>query len=145
MLSQDIAAAYVVIRDREWYVTGCPSDIERLHVAGFVERAWQIRLDNGHRPYAVLKQTIYFPITHVPTTTPKNAMTEEIALISGVHFAQNLHLVTDTMLLRKSPAFWSELEVAFVDERHVANDGYYAAYRGVVQPLIQNIKFSRIA
>lgn len=143
-LASEVAAALIVVGNKEWYVVGNPSDIGRLHVAGYIERAWQLKMDNGHRPYAVLRKTIYFPITEPPTDSVKNLLTQSVAAASGIPFAANLHLVTDTYLFRKSAAFWGDIWVDFADQGELQKSGFYAVYHGVIQPVIQNIKFSRL-
>lgn len=143
--ASEVSAALIVVGANEWYVVGNPSDIGRLHEAGYIERAWALKMDNGHRPYAVLRKTIYFPITDQATNTEKNQLTQAIAAVTGLSFTDDLHAVTDTYLFRTSAAFWGDLWVDYRDRGALSTEGYYAVYYGVTQPLIQNIKFSRLA
>lgn len=144
-LANEFAAALIVSGANEWYVVGRQSDIGRLHAGGFVERAWQLKLDNGHRPYAVVMKTICFQITERPNDSAKNQLTRDISAATGIEFSADFHLVTETCLIRKSAAFWSDLWLDFAEHNQLQTAGFYAVYRGVVQPVIQNIKFSRLA
>lgn len=144
-LASEFAAALITAGTKEWYVVARQSDLGRLHRGGFLERAWQLKLDNGHRPYAVPLKTIYFPVNEQATDLVKNQLTQDISVATGIKFAADFHQVTDTCLFRKTAAFWAELLVDFAEQTTPQTEGYYAVYRGVVQPVNQNIKFSRLA
>ena len=149
--TEQLAAAYVVAGNGEWYVTGLRRDIELLDEAGFTERVWLIKLDNGHRPYAVLQKRISFDDagSGVPGTASAGGVTAAVAAATGLSFTGDLHRVADTYLYRRTSAFWADLRAAFGDPSGppagIRPDEWYAVYRGVVLPLINGIKFVRIS
>ncbi len=146
--TDELAVAMVVIDDEEVFVVGRRADIRRLSDAGLVERAWDIKLDNGHRPYASLKKRVDYDIADEPAGAPGNAVTARIAAYSGLRFAHDLHLVTDTYLFRPTPAFWVDLWAGFADGPGLpagcTPEDYYAVYKGFILANVSNIKFVRL-
>jgi hypothetical protein len=145
--SEQVLAAMVVLDDEEMFVVGHVSDIQRLADAGLVARGWDIKLDNGHRPYASPKKRVDHEITEAANAEPGNAITRLLAG-SGLKFAHDLHLLTDTYLFRPTPAFWADLWVDFADGPELPAgkklEDYYAVYRGCVLPGSTSIKFVRL-
>ncbi|MDR3591483.1 MAG: hypothetical protein P4N41_17655 [Negativicutes bacterium] len=134
--AEKAAVALLVIDDDELFVAGYTSDIKRLDSAGVVDRAWDIKLDNGHRPYLVAKKRINFDITEEPSAEEKNDLTRMVTAKTGVTFAHSLYPLAQTYVFRKTAVFWGDIEVDFSD-----NDGlpcgknaedYYAVYRGCI-------------
>lgn len=149
MINADqLAVAMLVIDEEEVFVVGYRSDIQRLGDAGHAERAWDFKLDNGHRPYASLKKRMEYDITEEPGQADGNAVTRRIAAHTGLRFAHDLHLVTDTYLFRPTPAFWADLWVDFAYGPGLPPgrklEDYYAVYRGFVLANVSNIKFVRL-
>lgn len=147
--SDQVLAALVAFDDEEEvFVVGYVSDIQRLADAGLVARAWDILLDNGHRPYASPKKRVDHEITEEAAGEPGNALTEKLAAKSGLKFAHDLYLLTDTYLFRPTPAFWVDLWVDFANGPGLPNgrklEDYYAVYRGCILPGATSIKFVRL-
>ncbi|HWQ61716.1 MAG TPA: hypothetical protein VN521_05350 [Negativicutes bacterium] len=148
MINADqLAVAMLVIEEEEVFVVGCRSDIQRLSEAGHVERAWDFKLDNGHRPYASPKKRMEYDITEEGDAAG-NAVTRRVAAYTGLCLAHDLHLVTDTYLFRPTPAFWADLWVDFAAGPGLPPDrkleDYYAVYRGCILANVSNIKFVRL-
>ncbi len=146
--TDELAAAMLVLGDEEVFVVGYRSDIQRLGDAGLVERSWEIKLDNGHRPYPSLRKRVDYDISDEPAGEPGNAITRRIAAHSGLRFAHDLHHVTDTYLFRPTPAFWVDLWADFaagpgLPAGHKPED-YYAVYKGFILANVSNIKFVRL-
>lgn len=143
-----LAAAMIVMDDEELFVVGHHSDIQRLSDAALVERAWELKLDNGHRPYASLKKRVNYDIAEEPGDSAGNEVTRLIAARTGLRFAHDLHLVTQTYLFRPTAAFWADLWADFADgpglPRGRSLEDYYAVYRGQVRASVSNIKFVRL-
>jgi len=142
---QLLIAMMVLAGDEEIFVVGHTGDIQRLADDGLVERAWDIKLDNGHRPYPYPRQGLRAASCAVPPRPAGNAVTRRIAAATGLSFAHDLHLLTDTYLFRLTPAFWAELLADFADDGPGLPPGrrqedYYAVYRGHVAP----VKFVRL-
>lgn len=149
MINADqLAVAMLEIDEEEIFVVGRRSDIQRLSDAGHVERAWDFKLDNGHRPYASLKKRMDYDITEEPGDAAGNAVTRRIAAHTGLRFAHDLHLVTDTYLFRPTPAFWADLLVDFAYGPGLPAgrkpEDYYAVYKGFILAGVSNIKFVRL-
>ncbi|SDF24755.1 hypothetical protein [Sporolituus thermophilus] len=146
--AEEFAVAYVVFEDDEWFIVGRLADIQRLSDAGYVERAWDIKLDNGHRPYAVVKKRVNFDISEPPNDAPKNGLTQTIAAKTGLKFSDNLHFLEHTYLFRPSPAFWGELLIGFAGAdgrlQDVNPTDYYAIYRGYILHNVNGAKFVRL-
>lgn len=147
--SEQVLAAMVAFEDdEELFVVGHVSDIQRLADAGLVARGWDIKLDNGHRPYASPKKRVDHEITEAAAGEPGNDVTRMLAARSGLRFAHDLHLLTDTYLFRPTPAFWVDLWVDFAGGPGLPNgkklEDYYAVYRGCVLPGSTSIKFVRL-
>jgi hypothetical protein len=146
--AETVAVALIAINEEEFYIVGHTSDIQRLENAELVERAWDIRLDNGHRPYPVLKKRVNYDITEQPNDEPKNALTREIMRKTDLYFAHNLHQLEKTYLFRETAAFWGDLWVDFTDADVMPADrrseDYYASYRGCIIPHISSVKFIRL-
>jgi hypothetical protein len=146
--ADQLAAAMIVMDDEEVFVVGHHSDIQRLNDASLVERAWEIMLDNGHRPYPSLKKRVNFEIDDAPGEAPGNAITKRIAACTGLCFAHDLHLVTETYLFRPTPAFWADLWADFSDGPGLPPgkklEDYYAVYQGKILAGVSNIKFIRL-
>lgn len=132
----------------QWFVVGLASDIQRLSDAGAATRAWDIKLDNGHRPYAVLKKRLNFDITDQVADVPGNSLTVELGNRFNLRFAGELYDVTKTYLLRRTPAFWSELGIVFADEQGIVDginpNEFYAVYQGFILESISGVKFVRL-
>lgn len=148
MINTDqLAMAMLVIDEEEVFVAGFRSDIQRLDDACHVERAWDIKLDNGHRPYASLKKRLDYEISEEGDTAG-NVVTRRIAAHTGLHFAHDLHLVADTYLFRPTPAFWTDLWADFAAGPGLPSgrklEDYYAVYKGFVLASVSNIKFVRL-
>ncbi|MDR7867230.1 MAG: hypothetical protein RIN56_10450 [Sporomusaceae bacterium] len=149
MIKADLlTAAMIVIDDEEMFVVGRHSDIQRLSDAALVERAWELKLDNGHRPYASLKKRVNYEIDEAPGAGAGNEVTRRIAARTGLRFAHDLHLVTQTYLFRPTAAFWADLWVDFSDgpdlPRGRSLEDYYAVYQGKIMASVSNIKFVRL-
>jgi hypothetical protein len=146
--TDELAIVMLMVGDEEVFVVGRRSDIQRLGDAGLVERAWEIKLDNGHRPYASLKKRVDYDITDEPGGAPGNDITAKIAAASGLRFAHDLHLVTDTYLFRPTPAFWVDLWADFAAGPGLPAgckpEDYYAVYKGFILANVSNIKFVRL-
>ena len=145
--AENIAVAMLLIEEDEIFVSGYKSDIQRLYDAGFVERAWDIRLDNGHRPYLAPKKRVCYDSSDAGGAQPQNAVTAGVVAQTGATLVHNLHLLEQTFLFRRTAAFWSDLEVAFAeDDQPPADDlaDYYAVYRGCVLPNGNSVKFVRL-
>lgn len=146
--AHELIVAMVDIDDEELYVVGRVSDIQRLEDAGFVQRAWDIRLDNGHRPYPVLKKRLDHDITDAPAGAAGTHITRDLAARTGLSFAHDLHLLTDTYLFRPTPAFWTDLWADFAAGPGLPPgrklEDYYAVYRGFILANVSNIKFIRL-
>lgn len=145
--ADEILIALAVVSDEELYLAGIAADIQRLHDAGFVERVWAIGLDNGHRPYGVLKKRLAYDINQPPCGEETNILTKQISNQTRLTFTKNLHAVDHLYVLRKSPAFWTEIAVAFADEdgrlRDIIPTDYYAIFRGGLTTS-GNIRFIRL-
>ena len=143
-----LAAAMIVVDDEEIFVVGYHSDIQRLSDAALVERAWELKLDNGHRPYASLKKRVNYQTDDEPAATAGNEVTRRIAARTGLRFAHDLHHVTQTYLFRPTAAFWADLWVDFSDGPDLppgrSPEDYYAVYRGQVKASVSNIRFVRL-
>ncbi|MDT8901920.1 hypothetical protein [Anaeroselena agilis] len=149
MIKADLlAAAMIVLDNEEVFVVGRHSDIQRLSDAALVERAWDLKLDNGHRPYASLKKHVNYDIGDEPGDMPGNEITRLLAARTGLRFAHDLHLVERTYLFRPTAAFWADLWADFSDgsglPRGLSLEEYFAVYRGTVNTSISNIKFVRL-
>lgn len=149
MIKADLlTAAMIVMDDEELFVVGHHSDIQRLSDAALVERAWELKLDNGHRPYASLKKRVNYEIYEEPGAGAGNEVTRLIAARTGLRFAHDLHLVTQTYLFRPTAAFWADLWADFSDgpelPRGRSLEDYYAVYQGKIMASISNIKFIRL-
>lgn len=146
--SEQVLAALIALADEELFIVGHVSDIQRLADAGLVERAWDIMLDNGHRPYASPKKRVDHDITEEAGDGPANAITAKIAAGSGLRFSHDVHLLTDTYLFRPTPAFWADLWVDFAASPGLPAgrrlEDYYAVYRGFILPGQTSIKFIRL-
>jgi hypothetical protein len=146
--AEKFAVALLVINDEEIFSVGYTSDIQRISQAGFVDRAWDIRLDNGHRPYPVVKKRVDYDIAEAPSDAAQNAFTGEISRLTGMSFAHNLHPIKQTYLFRETPKFWSDLFVAFSDNtglpQGVTPEKYYAIYQGRIITNISSVKFVRL-
>ena len=146
--AEKLAAALVVIDDEELFVTGHTSDIQRMDIAGVVDLAWDIKLDNGHRPYLVAKKRVCFDITEEPSDSPKNDLTQMITAKTGVKFAHSVHPLVQTYLFRETAVFWGDLGVDFSEDAGLpcgknAQD-YYAVYRGCILPNNRGAKLVRL-
>lgn len=149
MLQAEKFTVALIEKDNDqWFVVGLSSDIQRLNDAGAVARAWDIKLDNGHRPYAVLKKRLNFEITDEPAGVLHNALTLELTRCFNINFAGELYDVTKTYLLRRTSAFWSELGVIFADDKGIVEQlnpkEYYAVYQGFILCNISSVKFVRL-
>ncbi len=149
MIKADLlTAAMIVMDDEEFFVVGHHSDIQRLSDAALVERAWELKLDNGHRPYAALKKRVNYEIDEEPGGAAGNELTQRLAARTGLRFAHDLHLVTQTYLFRPTAAFWADLWVDFSDgpdlPRGRSLEDYYAVYQGKIMASVSNIKFVRL-
>lgn len=146
--AEKFTVALIENNDDQWFVVGLSSDIQRLNNVGAVERAWDIKLDNGHRPYAVLKKRLNFDITDESANAPHNTLTLELTKRFNINFAGDLYYVTKTYLLRRTPAFWSELGIVFADDKGLVenlNPGeFYAVYQGCILHNISGVKFVRL-
>lgn len=146
--AEELAVAMVIIADNEIFIVGHKSDVQRLNAGSFVGRAWDIKLDNGHRPYAAVKKRIDYDITEQPDEGSKNSITAIITAKTGVNFAHNLHLVIRTWLLRETAAFWSDLWVDFADDtakpQGIEGKEFFALYRGAILPKSNSVKFIRL-
>ena len=146
--AKEIALAMAVIDDEEYFLVGSFADMQKLYDGGILERVWDIRLDNGHRPYPSLKKRLSYAGEEVPAKQVSGRLTAEIAAKTGLQFSDELHLVSQTYLFRKTASFWDELWADFSDDgglpagQNLAD--YHAVYRGVVLPGINNIKFTRL-
>ena len=146
--TDELIVAMLVVDDAEVFVVGYISDIQRLADAGLVERAWDIKLDNGHRPYPSLKKRMDHEITEIPDNAAGTAITRELAAKTGISFSHDIHLLTDTYLFRATPAFWVDLWADFADGPGLPPgrkmEDYYAVYRGFILQNVSNVKFVRL-
>ena len=145
--AEETAITCVAVHNDEYYVAGHISDIQRLYDAGIALRSWSIGLDNGHHPYGVQKKRLTYTSDQSPQEDTKNSLTTRLSKAPGLVFAYNLHALSHTYLVRKSAAFWSEIQVVFADEdgrlRDIIPSEYYAIYCGA-QSLDGNIRFVRL-
>ena len=149
MIKADLlTVAMIVMDDEEMFVVGRHCDIQRLSDAALVERAWELKLDNGHRPYASLKKRVNYEIDEEPGAGPGNEVTRLIAARTGLRFDHDLHLVTQTYLFRPTAAFWGDLWADFSHGTELPRgrsvEDYYAVYQGQVKTSISSIKFIRL-
>lgn len=146
--AHELIVAMLVIDDADIFVVGRISDIQRLADAGLVERAWDIKLDNGHRPYPSLKKRMDHEITDIADNAAGTALTRELTVKTGISFSYDIHLLTDTYLFRPTPAFWADLWADFADGPGLPSgrkiEDYYAVYRGYILPNVSNVKFVRL-
>lgn len=146
--AEEVAVALLLIDDEELFVAGYTSDIQRLDDAGVVDRAWDIKLDNGHRPYLVPKKRICFDITEEPSEEAKNDLTRTVAARTGVKFAHSLYPPGQTYVFRKTAAFWGEIEADFSDGDGLPDgknaEDYYAVYRGAILANNRGAKLTRL-
>lgn len=146
--AEEVAVAMAVIGDKEYFLVGMLADVKRLYDGGFLERVWDIRLDNGHRPYPSLKKRMSYERETEPTGKASNPLTREIAAGNGLKFSADLHPVVRTYLFRKTASFWDELWVDFSgDDRLPCGrepGDYHAVYRGAVLAGVNNVKFTRL-
>lgn len=146
--ADETAIGLIVLDDQEQYIAGHVADIQRLYDAGLVDRAWYIALDNGHRPYAAIKKRLTYDNNEMqqPIVT-KNILTTYLEERTGLIFANNLHALHHTYLVRTSPTFWSGIEVVFADEdgrlREADLSKYYALFAGSTTSN-GNIRFMRM-
>lgn len=146
--AENVAVAMLVIDDEELFVAGFTSDIRRLDNAGVVEQAWDIKLDNGHRPYLVAKKRINFDITEEPGGQAENDLTRMLSAKTGLKFSHNLYPLIQTYLFRDSAAFWGEIGVDFAEGEGMPCgknvQDYYAVYRGCILPNNRGAKVVRL-
>jgi hypothetical protein len=146
--AEQFAVALVEYKDDQWYLVGQLPDIQRLHDAGFVSRAWDIKLDNGHRPYAVLKKRVNFENRQIQTPQSYNMLTGKLSSLLGVSLQGNVHDITQTYLFRPTPAFWADLYIDFADDAggiaNVDPKQFYAIYQGFIIYHIHGVKFIRL-
>lgn len=147
MRAEEIAVALIAIDNEELFVVGHIVDVQRLYEAGLILRAWDITLDNGHRPCANQKKRLTYDINQAGQADKKNVLTTKVSRHSELVFTYNLHALEHTYLVRQTPAFWSEVSVAFADEdgrlREIGSDDYYALFRGAVSTN-GNVRFIRM-
>lgn len=146
--ADEIAIALIILDNKEQYIAGHASDIQQLYEAGWVDRAWHIVLDNGHRPYAALKKRLTYDRNESQQSLgKKNLLTRCLEEKMGLAFSNNFYALHHTYLARKSPAFWSDIEVAFADEdgrlREIDFSAYYALFAGTTTSN-GNIRFMRL-
>jgi hypothetical protein len=143
-----LAVALLVIKEEELFIAGDKSDIQRLSNAGVVAGAWDIKLDNGHRPYPAARRRVDYDITAEPSSFAKNAVTQDISNKTGIIFAYNLHPLIQTYLFRETATFWSDLFVDFSEDACLPPgkdlQHYHAVYRGSILPNISSVKFIRL-
>lgn len=146
--AEQFAVALIIHQDNELFITGSTVDIGRLGNAGLVERSWDIKLDNGHRPFASLKKRVTFDTDASCEQGERNILTKTLSAATSLDFTQNLHYLENTYLIRKTPDFWCDLFITFADEdgrlRDIIPTDFYALYRGYIVRNISSVRFIRL-